>query len=547
MLKKFTGNIVDIFDDKIYFGEITIVGDSIFNVKKLAEVSETHSFFLPGFVDAHVHVESSMLCPSQFAKLAVKHGTIGTVSDPHEIANVLGIEGVNFMLEDARKTPFKFCFGAPSCVPATAFETAGAEINPEQISELLQRKEIGYLAEMMNFPGVLNSDEDVLLKIEAAKAIGKPVDGHAPGLMGDTAKQYFDAGISTDHECYMLEEAEEKLKLGVKVLIREGSAAKNFDTLIPLAKKWSKNMMFCSDDKHPDELLVGHINQLVVRAIASGVNIFATLRMASLNPVLHYGLGVGLLREGDFADFIEVKNLQDFTIKNVYINGQLLAKDGVALIEPQLPNAINNFKAEKLFLEDIKLEKPDLAKTINVIQVIDGQLITEKLSMDLRLYDQSLEDWLQKQGIQKLIVYNRYKNSLPAIAYIRGFGLTEGAIASTVAHDSHNIIAVGVKDQDIIDVINRLIAEKGGICAASTKKLGIIALPIAGIMSDQKGEKIAQDYTELNAFVKDTLGSTLTSPFMSLSFMALLVIPALKLSDKGLFDGESFTFTGIFE
>jgi adenine deaminase len=547
MYKKFEGNIVDIFESKIYFGEITTVGDKIFNVKKIGAEASDATYFLPGFVDAHVHVESSMLCPSQFAKLAVKHGTVGTVSDPHEIANVLGIEGINFMIEDARKTPFKFSFGAPSCVPATSFETAGATIDANDILELLQKPEITYLAEMMNFPGVLAADEQVMSKIVAAQQLGKPIDGHAPGLMGVEAQTYFKAGISTDHECYMLEEAEEKLKLGVKVLIREGSAAKNFDTLIPLAKTWGKNMMFCSDDKHPDELLLGHIDKLVIRALAAGVELFTAIRMATINPVLHYNMNVGLLREGDSADFIEVTDLKSFEVKHVYINGQLVAKDGVSLLEPALPNALNNFSAEKLYLEDIKIEKPELATKINVIQVIDGQLITEKVTLDLRFYNESLENWLQGQGIQKLVVYNRYKKSLPAIAYIRGFGLTEGALGSTVAHDSHNIIAVGVNDQDIIDVINRLILEKGGICAASNKKLGIIPLPIAGIMSDQAGERVAEDYSQLNIFAKDTLGSMLTSPFMSLSFMALLVIPALKLSDKGLFDGSTFEFSGIFE
>jgi adenine deaminase len=547
MYKKFEGNIVDVFDSKIFYGEITTVGDKIFNIKRLGDELLDKNYFLPGFVDAHVHIESSMLCPSQFAKLAVKHGTVGTVSDPHEIANVLGIDGVNFMLEDAKKTPFKFSFGAPSCVPATSFETAGAIIDSKAIQELLKKPEIGYLAEMMNFPGVINKDAEVLEKIRIAQDLGKPVDGHAPGLVGESAEVYFKAGISTDHECYMLEEAEEKLKLGVKVLIREGSAAKNFDTLIPLAKTWGSNMMFCSDDKHPDELMVGHIDKLVIRALEAGVELFTALRMATVNPVLHYNMSVGLLREGDAADFIEVTDLKTFEVKHVYIKGQMVAKDGVTLLEPQLPNALNNFSAENLYLEDIKIEKPELATKINVIQVVDGQLITEKITLDLRLYDQKLEDWLQGQGIQKLVVYNRYKKSLPAIAYIRGFGLIEGALGSTIAHDSHNIIAVGVTDQDILDVVNRLILEKGGICAASNKKLGIIPLPIAGIMSDQEGERVAADYTQLNTFSKVTLGSTLTSPFMSLSFMALLVIPALKLSDKGLFDAETFTFSGIFE
>lgn len=545
MLQKISGNIVNIYNNSTEFGEISIFNGRIFNIKLLGPVDPLANFIIPGFVDAHVHIESSMLTPTNFGKAAIKHGTIATVSDPHEIANVLGINGVDFMINDAKNSPLKFHFGAPSCVPATSFETSGAVINADDIDLLMQRKDIWFLSEMMNFPGVINDDKEVLLKIASAKKYNKPIDGHAPQVSGQNAIKYFNAGISTDHECSTYEEALEKLKLGVKILIREGSAAKNFETLIPLAKEYSHLMMFCSDDKHPDDLIKSHINFLVKWAVNKGIDVYSAIRMASLNPVNHYKLDVGLLKEGDQADFIEVDNLENFEVKSVYINGNLITDLSLksTIILSQFPN---KFSAEKLYLEDIKIEKPTSAKHINVIQVIDGQIITENSTIPLTLYDKTFEEWLLENNIQKLVVYNRYKESLPAVAFVKGFNIKNGALASTVAHDSHNIIAVGNADQDIIDAINRLIIEKGGICALSAQKLGIIPLPIAGLMSEKSAEEISNDYQHLNDFVKNTLECTLYAPFMTLSFLALLVIPALKLSDKGLFDSNKFEFSTIF-
>lgn len=545
MLQKISGNIVNIYNNSTEFGEISIFNGRIFNIKLQGPVDPLANFIIPGFVDAHVHIESSMLTPTNFGKAALEHGTVATVSDPHEIANVLGINGIDFMINDAKNSPVKFHFGAPSCVPATSFETAGAVINADDINLLMQRNDIWYLAEMMNFPGVINDDKEILLKIEAAKKYNKPIDGHAPQVSGQNAIKYFNAGISTDHECSTYEEALEKLKLGVKILIREGSAAKNFEALIPLAKEYSHLMMFCSDDKHPDDLIKSHINFLVKWAVNQGVDAYSAIRMASFNPVKHYKLDVGLLKEGDHADFIEIDNLENFGVKSVYING-VLQKETNLNSNYDLGKLPNKFSAEKLFLEDIKIEKPSVAKNINVIQVIDGQIITENLTVPLTLYDKTFEEWLLENNIQKLVVYNRYRESLPAVAFVKGFNIKEGALASTVAHDSHNIIAVGNADQDIIDAINRLIMEKGGICALSAQKLGIIPLPIAGLMSDKGAEEIAADYQHLNAFVKETLSCTLHAPFMTLSFLALLVIPALKLSDKGLFDSNKFEFSSIF-
>jgi adenine deaminase len=543
-MKKFEGNIVNIFDNSIFYGEITVFEGRIFNIVKTKDEMQDAPYFLPGFVDAHVHIESSMLIPSQFGKMAVVHGTIGTVSDPHEIANVLGKKGVEYMIQNGETVPFKFCFGAPSCVPATEFETAGAVISVDDIEDLMANPKIGYLAEMMNFPGVIYENEEVLAKLSIAQKYHKPIDGHAPGLRGEQAAKYFSFGISTDHECFNFDETKEKLELGVKILIREGSAAKNFDALIPLANEHSAQMMFCSDDKHPDDLVEGHINLLVKRAVESGVDLFKTLRMASLNPVKHYDLNIGLLREGESADFIEVNNLKEFKVISTYIDGELVASKGKSLIADIKGERVNNFNAKAIKVEDLKLDIPLGANSIKTIKVNDGQLITE--SFDFELLEKN-EAFLLKNDILKLVVYNRYSEAKPAIAYINGFGIKNGGIASSVAHDSHNIIALGTSDADIVEAINLIVREKGGISVVSESKMGVLPLPIAGLMSDKDGYEVANDYTQIDQFAKTHLQCGLKSPFMSLSFMALLVIPSLKLSDKGLFDGNTFQFTEIFE
>jgi adenine deaminase len=543
-MKKYEGNIVNIFDNSIFFGVISVFEGRIFNIVRTKEEMPEAPYFLPGFVDAHVHIESSMLVPSQFGKIAVVHGTVGTVSDPHEIANVLGTKGVEFMIENGEKIPFKFCFGAPSCVPATEFETAGAIVSVDDIEYLMANPKIGYLAEMMNFPGVIYENEEVLAKLAIAKKYHKPIDGHAPGLRGEQSQKYFSYGITTDHECFSYDEAKEKLEMGVKVLIREGSAAKNFNDLISLANEYSAQMMFCSDDKHPDDLVEGHINLLVKRAVESGVNVFKALRMASLNPVRHYDLNIGLLREGEPADFIEVNNLQDFKVLATYIDGNLVASKGVTLIEDVKAVKVNNFSAKAIKAEDLNIEIPKDSKSIKTIKVNDGQLITDSFLFDLAQRD---ADFLTTNDILKLVVYNRYKDAQPKLAFINGFGIKNGAIASSVAHDSHNIIAVGTSDEDIEQAINLIVREKGGISVVADEKMGVLPLPIAGLMSDKDGYEVAKDYTQIDEFAKSQLNCTLKSPFMSLSFMALLVIPSLKLSDKGLFDGNTFEFTDIFE
>jgi len=534
-------NLVDIHRQTIYPAEVVVSDGKIISITSNPEL-QTSNYILPGFIDAHVHIESSMLVPSEFAKLAVVHGTVATVSDPHEIANVCGMEGVEFMIENGKTVPFKFSFGAPSCVPATIFETAGAALNSKDVEELLKRDEIKYLSEMMNFPGVLNEDEEVMKKIAAAHRLLKPVDGHAPGLRGEQAKQYIAAGITTDHECFTKEEALDKLQNGMKIIIREGSAAKNFEALIELLNDYPNQMMFCSDDKHPDSLVFGHINQLCARAVAKGINVYKVLSAACVNPVLHYKLDVGLLREGDDADFIVVKDLEKFEVIKTFINGEIVSEKGKSKIKTKKSDVINNFSCrEKTIGEFFTTSADGIPFNLQVIEALDGQLITNKIFRSQNIKDRHIVSDVEND-ILKITVVNRYGNFWPATAFIKNFGLKKGAIASSVAHDSHNIVAVGVDDESICKAVNLIIEKKGGISAVGYGTKMLLELPVAGLMSNEDGYKIAKAYTAIDKMVKKELGSTLSAPFMTLSFMALLVIPHLKLSDKGLFDGDRFRF-----
>jgi adenine deaminase len=537
-----TGFFTDILKQITYPAELLISNGRIQSVTPVSSLPDNAPYILPGFIDAHVHIESSMLVPAQFARLAVVHGTVATVSDPHEIANVCGMDGVLFMIENGNTVPFKFYFGAPSCVPATVFETAGATISPKDIETLLARPDIKYLAEMMNFPGVLHKDPEVLQKIAAAHIAGKPVDGHAPGLRGEAAKNYIAAGISTDHECFTAEEASDKLQHGMKIIIREGSAAKNFDALIDLLHQYPEQIMFCSDDKHPDSLALGHINQLCARAVAKGVNVFHVLRAACINPVLHYKLDVGLLQPGHAADFVLVNNLQNFEVQQTYINGQLVANNGQSCITVPATNTtpLNNFNVSAITTAALAMHASPGQTTIPVIEALDGQLITNKLDLPATIMNDELVSNTQTD-VLKMVVVNRYHAAPVAKAFIKNIGLKEGALASSVAHDSHNIVAVGVDDESLCRAINLVIEHRGGVSAINNKQQQIVPLPVAGLMSMKDGYEVAAAYTAIDAMAK-TMGSTLTAPFMTLSFMALLVIPHLKLSDKGLFDGNNFSF-----
>lgn len=533
------GQIVDIQNKRIYAGEITVENGKITSI--IEKNHEVQHYIMPGFIDAHIHIESSMLVPSEFAKIAVLHGTVATISDPHEIANVLGTAGVYYMIENSKKVPLKFHFGAPSCVPATTFETAGAIIDSDGIKELMASPDIYYLAEMMNYPGVLFDDAEVLKKIEWAKHFNKPVDGHAPGLRGEAVQKYISAGITTDHECFTFEEAEEKLTLGMKVLIREGSAAKNFEALIDLLPENFENIMFCSDDKHPDDLIVGHINLLCARAVAKGIDIFKILQAACMNPVHHYKMNVGLLQKNDPADFIVVEDLIGFKVKQTYINGELVAENNESFVKHIPFETPNNFNISSKKISDF--EVLGKGSKIRVIEALEGQLITNEIHHESLIVDGKIVSDT-KNDILKMAVVNRYENTKPAIAFIKNFGLKKGAIASSVAHDCHNIVVVGTSDEEICQAVNLIIKNTGGVCAVNGSENKMLPLPVAGIMSDKNGWETGKLYQEIDAMAKE-LGSNLKAPFMTLSFMALLVIPDLKLSDKGLFSGNSFSFVDL--
>ncbi|MCI0448560.1 MAG: adenine deaminase [Chlorobi bacterium] len=547
-----SGNIVDVLNRKLFAGRVTVESGRIASIERSGNYMDpslalrmTGDYILPGFVDAHVHIESSMLVPSEFARLAVTHGTVAAVSDPHEIANVLGVKGIRYMIENGKKAPFKFYFGASSCVPATNFETAGAEIGLGEIRELFEKDGLKYLSEMMNYPGVLNRDPLVMEKINIAHSLNRPVDGHAPGLRGDDAKRYIEAGIATDHECFTLQEALDKLKYGMKILIREGSAAKNYEALHTLIRDYPNMVMYCSDDKHPNDLVTGQIDQIVSRSVAKGYELFDVLGAACVNPVKHYSLDVGLLQVGDPADFIVVNNLTDFKVKQTYMNGQLVAENGETLIKRVEAEIVNNFNTSRKQPKDFEIEvEKDSTPLLRVIEALDGQLITRELHEPGKLWNARLVS-NTANDVLKLAVVGRYGSSKPAIAFIRNFGLKKGAIASCVAHDSHNIISVGVSDEDICNAVNGIIDNSGGISVASGGDVEVLPLPVAGIMTNDDGYKVAEQYTKLDAKAKE-LGTTLHAPFMTLSFMALLVIPQLKLSDKGLFDGKKFEFVDLF-
>lgn len=536
-----SGQIVDVVSGRVYPGIVTVIDGYITSV--VEDPGIFGPLIIPGLIDSHIHIESSMMVPSEFARIAVVHGTTSVVSDPHEIANVMGIEGVRFMIENGKKVPFNFYFGAPSCVPATSFESTGAVIGPEEIAELLSWKEINYLSEMMNYPGVLTSDKDVISKIEYAKTFNKPIDGHAPGLKGEDVQKYANAGISTDHECFSKEEALVKIENGIKILIREGSAARNFNELISLISDFPEMIMFCSDDKHPDDLLIGHINLLVKRAIDAGYNFMDVIRACTLNPIIHYKLDAGLLQEGDRADFILVDNANSFNVLSTYVGGELVASDGILRIEKVQVEPFNVFNAAPINIDDLKVEVQE--GKLKVIRAFSDQLITSTFLADPKIENGYVVSDVDND-ILKLVVLNRYKPEKPAIAFITGFNLKQGALASTVAHDSHNIIAVGTDDSSIIHAIDLLRKNGGGISLYANEKDYSLSLPIAGLMSNEDGDKIALTYQTINKAAKEA-GSNLEAPFMTLSFMSLLVIPELKLSDKGIFDSANFKFTELFD
>ncbi len=536
--KELEGNIIDIHNRQIYPAQIIIEGKRIKEVKRIDK--QENVYVLPGLIDSHIHIESSMTSPSFFASAVVPHGTTGVVADPHEIANVLGLKGVRFMIEESEKVPLKFWFGAPSCVPATNFETSGAIIGSKEIEELLKMEEITHLAEMMNFPGVIYENKEVCNKIEIAKKYGKPVDGHAPALSGENLKKYIYAGISTDHECTTIEEAMEKISLGMKIMIREGSAARNLNALKGLLKSNPDMVMLCTDDLHPEILVKNHLNKITAELIREGFNMFDVFRSCTINPTKHYKLNTGLLRSGDIADFIVVDDPAEMNVLETWINGEKVFDHGKILFQYAQPAHLNHFNSSLLNASYIKIV-PN-GKKLRVIEAFDGDLITKETILDTPDSDIISSD--TKNDILKIVVKDRYNDSKPAVGLIKGFGLTKGAIASSVAHDSHNIICIGVDDIDIVNAVNQIVKIKGGLAVACGNKISYLPLPVAGIMSDKSVSEVANVYERLSNEVK-ILGCKMNAPFMALSFMALLVIPELKLSDRGLFDGRKFNFVPL--
>lgn len=541
-MKTISGHIVDVVSNRIFDGVVTFSHGRITAIEPAHDV--TDQYLIPGLIDAHIHIESSMMIPSVFARQVLPHDTVACVCDPHEIANVCGIPGIDYMINDGKKSPLKFYFGAPSCVPATHVETAGAVLNAADVKTLLKRDDIHFLAEMMNFPGILMGDEQVLLKLKYAREFNKPIDGHAPDLSGDNLRTYVDEGISTDHECMTLAEAKEKLALGMMILIREGSAARNLDDLMPLLKDHSDRVMFCSDDKHPDDLQKnGHLDNHLRRIVAKGYSALDALRCCSLNPIKHYNLNIGMLQDGDRADFVVVKDLTHFNVLQTWIGGTLVAENGTVCYPASEPSEpINQFNTVPISAEALQVIPK--GKRMRVIVAEDGQLQTNVLLAEPLVENGSVVSDTSND-LLKMVVYNRYHPAKPAIGFIKGIGLKRGAIASTVAHDSHNIVAVGVSDKEIAAAINQLVECKGGIVAVDGKKVELLPLPVGGLMSDTDGPSIATAYEKADAMAKK-MGSPLGSPFMTLAFMSLLVIPELKLGDKGLFEILKFSFTDLF-
>ncbi len=541
METKYQGIVVDVLNRRQFKGEIVVKNGKIDSIRVCEHDCE--NYILPGFIDAHVHIESSMTVPSSFARMVVSRGTVAVVSDPHEIANVMGEEGIDFMIKDAHSVPLKIYFGVPSCVPATPFESSGCILDENTVDRLLSRNDLHFLSEMMNFPGVIQGSPDVMSKIKSSQKYNKLIDGHAPGLRGDDLKRYVQAGISTDHECFSYDEALEKIQLGMKILIREGSAAKNFNELCRLIDEYPDMVMLCTDDSHPDTLLEeGHIDKLIKRGLAKGIDLYNLLNAAIVNPVNHYKLNVGLLQEGDPADFIIVDDLQNFRVQQTIIDGISVYENGNVLFVENMPTAINVFNRNKINEEDLALKiKPG---KIRVITVADGELVTGQELHDPLVKNRNVVSDTDRD-ILKLVVMSRYKNDPVQIGFIKNIGLKKGAIASSIAHDSHNIIAVGVSDADIVSVVNKLIENKGGIVVGDTRKQLFLELEVAGLMTRKKGEEVAALYNQLIERSRE-FGSSLESPFMTIAFMSLLVIPELKLGDKGLFDVNKFDFVDVF-
>ena len=566
----FTAFILDVVTDSIYPARIAIE-DGIFKQVTPVTINEETSvdvpgIMLPGFIDSHIHIESCMITPAQFAKIAVRHGTTSVVCDPHEIANVLGIDGIEAMIENAKKVPFNFYFAAPSCVPATPFETSGATLDSSAIEYLLKKDEVVALAEMMNFPGVISGDEEVLRKLELARKYEKPIDGHAPLLSGKDLDKYLEQGISTDHECTNVVEAIEKKIKGMRIMVRDGSSAKNMEGLFNMdeGKKMVENSerfsliyrdvfekklfspvfdFIVSDDKHPDELVKGHLNLSIKKAISLGIDPFKAISMVTINPAYHYALDAGIIVEGARADFIVVDSLHDLNVLKTYVGGECVFDGKNVLFDAPEMKSHNSINASKKTAADFDMHYDGDECEVNVIECFDGNLLTRKATASLSVEDGIVQSDTS-QDVLKIAVVERYGGNTVANAFIKGFGLKKGAMASSVAHDSHNIIVVGCDSEAMARAVNRVIDDGGGISVVCDDFTDSLPLPIAGLMSNEDAFDVAGKWGELYEKTVDW-GCTLKFPFMTMAFMALLVLPSIKISDKGLFDGDSFEFMNV--
>lgn len=531
---KLKGNLVDVFTEDVYPAEVTF-DKEIVSIQKIDQ--EQSLYILPGFIDSHIHIESSMLCPSRFAEAAIPHGTTCTISDPHEIANVVGMEGIEYMIKDAQV--LKVYYTAPSCVPATAFETSGGTITDKDIDTLFKRYNLISLGEVMNFPGVILKNYEIMKKIAVAKKYEKPIDGHAPGLSGADLKAYCDQGISTDHECTSLEEAQEKQNLGMKIMIREGTAPKNLKALLGLDYD---RCFLVSDDLHAEDLQKGHIDCLLKKAVSHGIDPVKAVKMVTINPAEHYSLNNGVIAPQRAADIVLVDDLSQFSVKKVFIDGVLQAVDGKPLFTVNPIQLKSTLSTTRVSPSDYAVRSENPTVKVRVITVVEGQLCTKASEAYL-----SCENGVvltdTEQDILKLAVVERYGHNRIAIAFVRGFGLKEGALASSVAHDSHNIICVGVSDRCMAEAVVTLRDIEGGIVSCNTETR-FLKLPVGGLMSYEPVDTVAEYHKEVEEYAQK-MGCTLENPFMQLSFLALLVIPELKLSDKGLFDSERFAFVDV--
>jgi adenine deaminase len=530
------GNLVDVVREAVFPARIETSHGIITLIERVDK--EFRDFLVPGLIDAHIHIESSLLSPSRFAEAAVPHGTTAVIADPHEIANVLGLEGIDYMVRDAAAVPLRFYFTAPSCVPATPFETSGAVLGPREVEKLLERDNFIALGELMNYPGAIRGDPDVIAKIDVARRLRKPVDGHCPLLSGEPLRAYVGLGISTDHECTTAAEALEKHALGMRVMVREGSVSKDLEALAPFAR--DHEFLLVSDDLLLPDLLRGHLDRSLAAAVSLGIDPFRALRAATINPARHYGLPLGLLEAGRMADIVRVADLGSFRILEVYIGGRRAAGQGrptfVARPEP-LPGRLS---VRERSPRDFAVRASGPSAKVRSIGLVKDSLLTQSLKATL-----SVEDGLvmpdADRDILRIAVVNRYRDAPVANGFVTGFGLKDGAIAGSVAHDSHNIIAVGAGAGDVADAVNRVIREGGGFSACASGRGAILPLPVAGLMSAEPAAAVGETLDRLHAMA-EAQGSTIPRPFMAMSFLSLLVIPSLKIGDRGLFDVDAFRF-----